>query len=69
MSEGQLRTLYGMFKPEKMKIRPSVIKLPQQLTLAWETVGIDNTGPGNGSFLENIEKYQYNRFINVGGRY
>lgn len=68
MSESQLKKIYGMFKPEKMKIRPSVIKLPEQLSLTWETVGIDNMGPANGSFLDNIEKYQHNRFINVGRR-
>ena len=66
MSESQLKKIDGIFKPEKMKIRPSEIKLPEQLSLTWETVGIDNTGPRNGDFLDNIEKYQENRFVNVG---
>ena len=68
MSESQLKKIDGMFKPEKMKIRPSEIKLPEQLSLTWQTVEIDNTGPANGSFLDNIDEYQYNRFINIGGR-
>ena len=37
--EHQLKKIRGIFKPEKMKIRPSEIKLPQQLSLKWETVG------------------------------
>ena len=66
MSEDQLAKIDGIFKPEKMKIRPSKIKLPEQLNLAWEAVGIDNTGPLNGEFLDNIEQYRENRFVNVG---
>ena len=37
--EHQLKKIRGIFKPEKMKIRPSEIKLLQQLSLKWETVG------------------------------
>ena len=66
MSESQFKKIDGIFKPEKMKIRPSEIKLPKQV---WEEVKIDNTEPGNGSFLDNIDKYQYNRFIDVGRRW
>ena len=68
LREDQLIKLHGIFKPEKMKIRPSAVKLPEQLSLTWENVEIDNTGPQNGSFLDNIEEYQDNRFINIGGR-
>ena len=39
LREDQLIKLRGIFKPEKMKIRPSVIKLPEQLSINWETVG------------------------------
>ena len=71
MSEKQLAKLHGIFKPEKMKIRPSEIKLPTQLSLKWETVGRSDS-PGtispNASFLDNIEKYQENRFLDVGER-
>ena len=68
LSENQFKELDVIFKPEKMKIRPSAVKLPEQLSLTWENVEIDNTGPQNGSFLDNIEEYQDNRFINIGGR-
>ena len=71
MTEDQLVKLYGIFKPEKMKIRPSEIKIPEQLSLKWETVGrSDSQGTisPNAEFLENIEKYQLNRFLNVGER-
>ena len=67
MGENQFKELDVIFKPEKMKIRPSAVKLPEQLSLTWENVEIDNTGPQNGSFLDNIEEYQDNRFINIGG--
>ena len=69
MTEDQLVKLYGIFKPEKMKIRPSEIKIPERLSLNWETVGrSDSQGTisPNADFLENIEKYQLNRFLNVG---
>ena len=71
MNENQLKKIQGIFKPEKMKIKPSLIKLPKQLSLKWETVG----GPDPKRallyspapiFLNNIENYQYNRFLNVG---
>ena len=71
MTENQLAKLHGIFKPEKMKIRPSEIKLPEQLTLKWETVGRSDTQgtiSPNADFLENIEEYQLNRFLNVGER-
>ena len=73
MTEHQLRKIQGIFKPEKMKISASVIKLPTQLNLKWMTVG----GPDPkrallytpaATFLDNIENYQYNRFLNVGER-
>ena len=69
MSKKQLAKLHGIFKPEKMKIRPSEIKLPTQLSVKWETVGrSDSQGTisPNTVFLDNIEKYQENRFLNVG---
>ena len=71
MTEDQLVKLHGIFKPEKMKIRPSEIKIPERLSLKWETVGrSDSQGTisPNAEFLENIEKYQLNRFLNVGER-
>ena len=39
LQKHQLDRIHGIFKPEKMKIRPSEIKLPQQLSINWETVG------------------------------
>ena len=69
MSENQLQKIHGIFKKEKMKIRPSEIKLPDHFKITWETVG----GPSptkvyvpNADFMENIEKYQENRFLNIG---
>ena len=73
MSENQLKKIQCIFKPEKMKIKPSMIKLPKQLSIKWETVG----GPDPkrallytpaATFLDKIENYQYNRFLNVGER-
>ena len=70
MSQDQLKKIHGIFKAEKMKIRPSEIKLPEHFNLTWETVG----GPDhtkvylpNAEFMENIEKYQENRFLDIGG--
>ena len=68
LREDQLIKLHGIFKPEKMKIRPSEIKLPEQY---WESVGTDDhygTISPNEEFLENIEIYKRNRFLNIGGR-
>ena len=69
MSENQLQKIHGIFKKEKMKIRPSEIKLPDHFKITWETVG----GPSptkvyvpNTDFMENIEKYKENRFLNIG---
>ena len=69
MSESQLTKIHGIFKAKKMKIRPSEIKLPEHFNLTWETVGgADQTllySP-NADFMDNIEKYQENRFLNIG---
>ena len=69
MSKNQLKKIHGIFKAEKMKIRPSEIKLPEHFNLTWETVGgADQTllySP-NADFMDNIEKYQENRFLNIG---
>ena len=56
LREDQLIKLHGIFKPEKMKIRPSVIKLPQQLSINWETVGgrDDEEGVTNKIFYEKL---------------
>ena len=69
MSKNQLKKIHGIFKAEKMKIQPSEIKLPKHFNLTWETVG----GPDqtllyspNADFMDNIEKYQENRFLNIG---
>ena len=68
-----MKKIQGIFKPEKLKIKPSVIKLPKQLNLKWETVG----GPDpkrallykpSDIFLDNIDSYRYNRFLNIGKR-
>ena len=69
MSENQLKKIDCIFKPEKMKIRPSEIKLPEQISLNWETVGRTDrqvTVSPNADFLENIEKYKENRFLTIG---
>ena len=69
MSQDQLKKIHGIFKAEKMKIRPSEIKLPEQLNLIWETVGgVDHTKhyAPYADFMDNIEKYQENRFLNIG---
>ena len=69
MSENQLKKIDCIFKPEKMEIRPSEIKLPEQISLNWETVGRTDrqmTVSPNADFLENIEKYQENRFLSIG---
>ena len=72
MSKKQLKKIHGIFNPEKMKIHPSEIKLPEQFSLNWETVGSSDpqgTISPNAEFLENIEKYQENRFLNIGERH
>ena len=54
MREDQLDKIHGIFKPEKMKIRPSVIKVPKELSLNWEIVGRRNNKEG---VTTNIFKY------------
>ena len=70
MSKKQLAKLHGIFKPEKMKIRPSEVELPEQISLTWESVGADDNWGGtispNADFLANIEKYQHNMFLKIG---
>ena len=69
MTENQLAKIHGIFKPKKMKIRPSEIKFAEQLSLKWETVGrsdSEGTISPNADFLDNIKEYQLNRFLNVG---
>ena len=69
MSKNQLKKIHGIFKAEKMKIRPSEIKLPEHFKLTWETVGGADRSllySPNADFMDNIEKYQENRFLNIG---
>ena len=54
MREDQLDKIHGIFKPEKMEIRPSVIKVPKELSLNWEIVGRRNNKEG---VTTNIFKY------------
>ena len=78
MRENQLRKIDCIFKAEKMKIRPTVIKLPEQLSLKWKSVGTDDGGVCSDDwrgtlaptpeFLANIEKYQDNMFLDIGER-
>ena len=73
MSENQLKKMDCIFKAEKMKIRPSVVKLPsEQLSLTWQSVGAEDDWGGTISpktdFLENIETYQQNMFLDLGER-
>ena len=72
MNENQLRKIDCIFKAEKMKIRPSEIKLAEPLSLTWTSVGADDNWGGTISpkadFLANLEKYQDNMFLHVGER-
>ena len=63
MSQDQLKKIHGIFKAEKMKIRPSVIKVPKELSLSWETVGGRDNKEG---VTTNIFKY-FMRYKEIWG--
>ena len=66
-----MRVIHGIFKKKKLKIKPSKILLPKNFKLSWESVGGANKKRAllytpSEQFLNNIEKYEYNRFLDIG---
>ena len=59
----------SVFQEDKIEISPSRISMPPQFNLNWESVA-SATPQGawfpNEEFLENMDKYKHNKFINIG---
>ena len=69
MSESQVSAIGSVFEKDKLEIRATTIKMPPQLSIRWESVA-SHTPQGawfpHQEFLDNIDKYKYNKFINIG---
>ena len=66
-----MKVIHGIFKNKKLKIKPSKVLLPKYFKLSWESVGGANRKRAllytpSEHFLNNIEKYEYNRFLDIG---
>eukprot|EP00090_Calanus_glacialis_P028129 TRINITY_DN4506_c0_g1_i6.p1 TRINITY_DN4506_c0_g1~~TRINITY_DN4506_c0_g1_i6.p1 ORF type:complete len:402 (-),score=64.60 TRINITY_DN4506_c0_g1_i6:206-1411(-) len=69
LNEGQVSAIGSIFQEDKIEISASRINMPPQINFNWESVA-SHTPQGawfpNEEFLENIEKYKYNKLINIG---
>ena len=69
LADWQINMLAVVFQKEKFQINASRIVLPPQFSLNWEVVGTmapQGAFFPNEDFLENIEEYKYNKFLNIG---
>ena len=74
LKDEQLQRLYSVFKKEKLMIKPGTITIPSYLVINWEKVAHMNMSEGrkngiyelDGDFLENIDGYRNNKFLNIG---
>ena len=69
LNEGQISAIGSVFEKDALEISASRINMPEQFNFNWESVA-SHTPQGawfpNEEFLSNIDKYKYNKFINIG---
>ena len=69
LADWQVRRLAEVFQRDKLEISASRVETPPQLSFQWEVVA-NQTPQGaffpHQEFLENIEDYKYNKFLNIG---
>ena len=69
MTDWQIKWMADVFQSDKFKITPSRIVMPPQFSLNWEVV-VHKVPQGaffpNQEFLENIEEYKFNKFLDIG---
>ena len=69
LADWQISMLAEVFQEEKLQIPASTIKMPPQFSLNWEVVATQTPQGAffpTEEFLQNIEEYKYNKFINIG---
>ena len=69
LADWQILRLAEVFQRDKLEISASRLETPPQLSIQWEVVA-NQTPQGaffpHQEFLENIEDYRYNKFLNIG---
>ena len=69
LADWQIRILEEVFQREKLEISASRLETPPWLSIQWELVAIQTPQGAvfpRQEFLENIEDYKYNKFLNIG---
>ena len=69
LEESQMNVLANVFGKENLKVTTYSVDLPQHFVLNWELVASPNSASVwelSDHFLNNIEEYTHNRFINIG---
>merc|ERR1711892_1404044 len=69
MGDWQMNMLANVFGKENLKVTTYSVEVPPQFKLNWEMVASPNSGSVwelSGNFLNSLEEYKYNRFINIG---
>ena len=64
-----MNMLANVFGKENLKVTTYSVEVPPQFKLNWEMVASPNSGSVwelNENFLNSLEEYKYNRFINIG---
>ena len=69
LNEGQISSISSVFEKNALEISASRINMPEQFNFNWESVASHSPQGAwfpNEEFLANIDKYKYNKFINIG---
>ena len=71
LGDWQLEKMDRIFKREKFEIHSTELNLTQQMNQSWEQVGGADSTMGDfmapyDEFLSNIEKYKFNRLLDIG---
>ena len=66
MGDSQMKTLTSVFRRKNLRVE--TYSVSGQVTVNWEEVASSNNSVWelSDSFLNNIEEYKYNKFINIG---
>ena len=74
LEEWQLSRISGIFKRNLFEISATKFRTPSYLSINWEPVASQNMSSGrswglyvpHNSFMENIESYRFNKFLDIG---
>ena len=68
MGSWQINMLADVFGKESLKVTTFNVDVPPQFSLNWEMVASPSQSVWvlNSYFLDNMEEYRHNKFINIG---